>query len=237
MAVMNWKCNPRSVSEADALAEVSDVEGVIVCPPSVFLGKVAGKLKNASLGAQNGFREEGAYTGENSFGQLKSVGAKYVILGHSERRNMFGETSAVVSEKVKAALSAGLVPILCVGEKKRSGTRSAVKTVIGQLSDSIVGIPAQKVGKIVIAYEPVWAISAGGIGRNASLGEVLPVMVGIKNWISEKFGKKIKVLYGGTVLPENVAEYLSDPRVSGVLVGGASIDKNKASKVIKNAFK
>jgi len=229
LIVMNWKCNPRSTIEASALAAVSDKKGVIICPPAVFLHIVASKLKKASLGAQNGFWAEGAYTGEYSFNQLKNIGVKYAIIGHSERRFLFNENSQIISKKIISALAANISPIVCVGEKKRTSISSAIKTVIAELNNSLIDIPKEKLGKIILAYEPVWAI---GTGKNASLAEILPIISAIKKNIMDLSGKKIKAIYGGSVSPENVMEYVIDPSIDGVLVGGASTDKQKSAKII-----
>jgi len=230
---MNWKCNPKTLREANALATASDVKDVVICPPAAFLKPIAEKLKNAFLGAQNGFWQEGPYTGESSFGQLKSIGVKYAIIGHSERRWRFGETSKSVSQKTLASLRAGITPIVCVGEKERKNISSAVKTVISQLTDSLMNVPKEKAGKIILAYEPVWAISSTGGGRNATLHEMEPLMAAVGERFEKLFNKKARVLYGGSVNPENAHIYAEAPNVYGVLVGNASIDKRKASAVIK----
>ena len=229
LIVMNWKCNPRSTTEASSLAVASDKKGVIICPPVVFLHSVAQKLKEASLGAQNGFWAEGAYTGEYSFHQLKSIGTKYAIIGHSERRLLFREDSQVISKKITSALAVNISPIFCVGEKKRTNISNAIKTVIAELNNSLIGVPKEKIGKIILAYEPIWAI---GTGKNASLVEVLPIISAMKKYMMDLSGKKIKVIYGGSVNPENVMEYATDTSIDGVLVGGASADKQKSAKII-----
>jgi len=234
LIVMNWKCNPSSVSESLGLASVSDVPGVVICPPAAFLDIVGKNIKAASLGAQDGYWSEGPWTGEYSLKQLRSIGVKYVIIGHSERRSLFGETSESVSKKTAAALAMGISPVVCVGEKKRTNIFSAIKAVISQLEDSLAGVPKGKAGKVILAYEPVWAISttAGG-ARNASLAEMEPVMVAMAERFKGIFGVKAKVLYGGSVNPENAGIYAECPSVQGVLVGGASINKKKAAAVIK----
>ena len=230
LIVMNWKCNPRSIAEARVLATASDVKGVVVCPPAVFIHSVATKLKKASLGAQNGFWEEGAYTGEYSFGQLKSVGVKYAIIGHSERRLLFGENSQIISKKIASALAANISPIVCVGEKKRTTVSIAVKTVVAELNNSLTGISKENLGKIILAYEPIWAI---GTGKNASLAEILPIISAMKKYMIDLSGKRIKIIYGGSVSPENVNSYTVSPFIDGVLIGGASANKQKSAEIIK----
>jgi len=229
LIVMNWKCNPRFATETSALTVLSDKKGVIICPPAVFIHSVALKLKKASLGAQNGFWAEGAYTGEYSFNQLKSIGVKYAIIGHSERRILFNEDSQIISKKIASALAANISPILCVGEKKRTNISNAIKTVIAELNNSLIGIPKEKLGKIIIAYEPIWAI---GTEKNASLTEILPIISAIKKHIMDLSGKKIKVIYGGSVNLQNVSIYTTSPFIDGVLVGGASTDKQKSARII-----
>jgi len=229
LIVMNWKCNPRFTTEASALAIVADKKGVIICPPAVFLHTVAAKLKKASLGAQNGFWMEGAYTGEYSFNQLKSIGVKYAIIGHSERRILFSEDSQVISKKIISALAVNISPIVCVGEKKRTSISNAIKTIIVELSKLLTKIPKEKLGKIIIAYEPVWAI---GTGKNASLTEILPIISAIKKYIMDLSGKKIKIIYGGSISPENVKEYIMNPFIDGILIGGASTNKQKSARII-----
>lgn len=227
---MNWKCVPASVSQAVSLAVSSDSEGVVVCPPTVFMPIVGKVLKKASLGAQNGFWREGAYTGESSFGQIKSVGVKYVIIGHSERRYIFGENPAIISKKISAALEKRLIPVLCVGERERKSVVSAVKEVRSDLISSLSGVPKERVNKIIIAYEPVWSI---GNENDASLSEVEPVFAEIKNYIHKKFGMKPNVLYGGSVSPDNILNYVKAPFIDGALVGKASGDAKKAKTIIE----
>lgn len=234
LIVMNWKCNPTSVSESLGLVSASDAANVVICPPAAFLDAVGKKIKAASLGAQDGYWSEGPWTGEYSFKQLRSVGVKYAIIGHSERRSIFGETSESVSQKTAAALAAGVSPVVCVGEKKRINLPSAIKSVVSQLESSLKGVPKEKANKVILAYEPVWAISTTAPGaRNASLAEMEPVMVAMAEKFKELFGVKAKVLYGGSVNPDNAGTYAGCPSVQGVLVGGASIDKKKAAAVVR----
>ena len=230
LIVMNWKCNPRFTTEASALAIVADKKGVIICPPAVFLHTVAAKLKKASLGAQNGFWAEGAYTGEYSFGQLKSAGVKYAIIGHSERRLLFGENSQIISKKIASALAAGISPIVCIGEKKRTTVYTAIKAVVTELNNSFTGISKDNLGKIILAYEPIWAI---GTGKNAPLDEVLPIISAMRKYMMDLSNKKIKIIYGGSVSPENVSSYAVSPFIDGVLVGGASANKQKSAAIIE----
>lgn len=230
---MNWKCNPSSLKEIKAIVSASDYANIIICPPAPFIGVVSGLLKNASLGAQNGHWAEGAYTGEYSFKQLKSIGVRYVIIGHSERRESFGETPEIVRKKISSALCAGVIPILCIGEKKRKSLSLAVNTVLRQMEESLIGIDKEEAKKIILAYEPVWAISSTTGGRKSSLAETEPVMIALAKKFEELFGVKAKVLYGGSVNPDNIAIYLNCESVYGALVGSASVDKNKVALIAR----
>jgi len=230
LIVMNWKCNPVTIREARALISVSDISDAVICPPAIFLKSVADTIKNATLGAQNGFFEEGAYTGEYSFNQLKNIGVKYAIIGHSERRYIFGETSALIAKKVGASLSVGISPIVCVGEKKRSSLGNAIKNAITELNNSLSDVSQDKAKKIILAYEPIWAI---GTGRNATLDDILPVMSAMRKQFNELFGIMPKILYGGSVNAENISEYINNPLIDGALIGSASANILKARALVK----
>ncbi|CAG0927553.1 triosephosphate isomerase (TIM) [Thermoflexales bacterium] len=230
----NWKMN-KNVAEAvelvralrEAAAAVEKVE-MVVCPPFVSLAAVKDALAGSKigLGAQNVYWEEkGAFTGEISPLMLKDL-VTYVIIGHSERRQYFGETDATVNKRVKAALAHGLTPILCVGEtlaQREAGETSAV--VSNQVINGLAGFSAEEVKSIVIAYEPVWAI---GTGR-ASTGEDANAVVAqnIRTPLSKLFGEAVaqgvRVQYGGSVTAANAAEFMGMPEIDGALVGGASL--------------
>jgi len=230
----NWKMN-KNVAEAvdlvralrESTADVEKVE-IVVCPPFVALTAVKEALAGSKigLGAQNVYWEEkGAFTGEISPLMLKEL-ATYVIIGHSERRQYFGETDATVNKRVKAALAHGLLPIMCVGEtlaQREAGETSAVVTT--QVMAGLAGLSAEEVKSIVVAYEPVWAI---GTGR-ASTGEDANAVVAqnIRAPLSKLFGEKvaqgIRVQYGGSVTPANIEEFMGAPEIDGALVGGASL--------------
>jgi triosephosphate isomerase len=233
LLVMNWKCNPPSLKDAKALAKASDATRVVVCPPALFLSNVRSYLKNASLGAQNGYWSEGAYTGEHSFTQLKNIGVKYVIVGHSERREYFSETSVDVAKKAISALNSNITPIICVGEKKRANMADAKRTVIKQMNDSLSGIPKAKAGKIILAYEPIWAISSTANSQHTELVDVEPIMLAMKKRFEDLFKTKAKILYGGSVDPKNIRVYIDSPFTQGVLIGGASLSPQKVSKMIE----
>lgn len=230
----NWKMN-KDLAEGKALAEavaakapVADVT-LILGTPYIHLSAVAAVLDGVEgiyLSAQNCHQEEsGAYTGEISAGMLKSVGAEYVILGHSERREYFGEDEALLASKVDKALEHGLLPIFCCGEKldiREAGTHEAL--VQKQLEGSVFHLSAEDFGKIVIAYEPVWAI---GTGRTASPEQAQEMHAAIRKMISDKYGAEVAdattILYGGSCKPGNAKELFSQPDVDGGLIGGASL--------------
>ena len=237
----NWKMNtvvPEAIVLAaqmrDALDAVTGVEKV-VCPPFVSLMAVQGLLDGASvkLGAQNMHHaEKGAFTGEVSPAMLAGL-CQYVILGHSERRQLFGETDEVVNLKVQAAIEAGLRPILCVGERldEREGGR-AEEVVTRQLGGGLEGVSS--VGTLAVAYEPVWAIGTGV----AATGEIAEaVMTVIRSYLTDMYGenaaRNVPLLYGGSVTPDNVAEFASQPNINGALVGGASLNAESFVEIAK----
>lgn len=229
----NWKMN-KNIEEAISLIEemrdeLDAIEGVevVICPPFVSLSAAADLVKGTSiaLSAQNMyFKEKGAYTGEISPLMLKDL-CQWVILGHSERRKYFGETDALVNRKVKAALAHGLTPIICVGESlEQHEAGQTEEWVIGQIRAALDSLSAKQVRGIVIAYEPIWAI---GTGRPAT-GEGANQIIGlIRRTIAELYNKAtaqaIRILYGGSVKPKNVTEFMIQPEIDGALVGGASL--------------
>jgi triosephosphate isomerase len=229
----NWKMNLNS-TEANALAAAIAAKAgevaadLLVCPPNVYLAQVASAIQGArvSLGAQNVYHEaSGAFTGETSVGMLGDIGCQYVILGHSERRHVLGETDADVNKKLHAALAAKITPIVCVGEllaERESGTTDAV--IKAQFEGSLAGVTAEQAREIVLAYEPVWAIGTGKVATPAQAEEV---HAGLRKLLADRYNAEIaagvRLLYGGSVKPENAAELMSQPNVDGVLVGGASL--------------
>ena len=230
----NWKMNTDSLTAnglAAAIAaravEAADVE-LLVCPPSVYLTLVRDALGNArvGLGAQNMYHEtQGAFTGETSGGMLRDIGATYVILGHSERRHILGESDGDVNKKTLAALTAGLKPIVCVGEllEQREAGKTA-EVIRTQFEGSLAGISAEAMGSVVIAYEPVWAI---GTGKVATAEQVEQVHADLRKQLAVRYNDgladKVRILYGGSVKPANAGELLALPNVDGALIGGASL--------------
>ena len=231
----NWKMNPAAF--ADAMQLVVDLKNliknpycdVVFCVPAPYLAPVAESLKGTGidLGAQNMFYENsGAYTGETSARMIKDMGAKYVIIGHSERRAYFGETDEIVNKKVLKAIESGLIPIICVGETLEQRDQGiTVDLVRMQTKIALNGVPGDK-ADIVIAYEPVWAI---GTGRTATSDQAEEVCKAIRRVLSEIYcegmANETRVQYGGSVNEKNAAELFSMPNIDGGLVGGASLKK------------
>jgi triosephosphate isomerase len=201
---------------------------LLVCPPSVYLIPVAEAVagRHVALGAQNMyFEDNGAFTGEVSASMLRDVGATYVILGHSERRHILGETDQEVNRKAKKALATGLTPIVCVGETLEEREAGRTTDVIGrQFAGSLADLSADAARKVVIAYEPVWAI---GTGRTASPQQAQEVHADLRNLLSKGYNQsvasEVRILYGGSVKPQNAGELLSQSDIDGALVGGASL--------------
>lgn len=221
-----------AVALAEAVAagssKVSEKIDLLVCPSNVYLDAVRSALGSSrvALGGQDVYCEtEGAFTGETSPLQLSDLGCQFVILGHSERRHVIGESDQLINKKLKAALQANLIPILCVGEtlaERESGqTMDVVDT---QFAGSLAGIDDQEISKVVIAYEPVWAI---GTGKTATPDQAQEVHADLRKRVAERYNKTIasslRILYGGSVKPDNASELLAQPDIDGALIGGASL--------------
>jgi len=213
----------------------------VICPPYTSIPKAAEKLAGSpySLGAQNvNFEKEGAFTGEIAPAMLLEFGVKYVIIGHSERRAYYNETDESVNKKLKFAMANGLLPILCVGETLAE--REAGKTedkVAGQIKADFAGISEADAAKIVIAYEPIWAI---GTGKNATVNDAVTVIDIIRSVLvktySKEFSEKVRVQYGGSVKPENIKDYMSQETIDGALVGGASLKPESFIKICESVL-
>ena len=220
-----------------ALGEEQEVEGV-VCPPFTALFSVREVLKgtNVKLGAQNMHWEiKGAYTGEISPTMLLDLGCEYVILGHSERREYFSETNEMVNKKAKTALAHGIKPIVCVGETLTQREGNQTEAVIReQVTKSLAELSDDSVTQLVVAYEPVWAI---GTGKTATPEEANQVIKFIRSVISEMYGQEkavaIRIQYGGSVKPENIAELMAQSDIDGALVGGASLEPASFTKLVQ----
>jgi len=231
----NWKMNTDragAIKLARAIvgrAGMYSAVDLLVCPPAVYLSAVGEVVKGTkvALGAQNMYHEaNGAFTGETSASMLLDVGCSYVILGHSERRHILKETDADVNKKTLAALNAGLVPIVCVGEllaEREAGQTGAV--IRRQFEGSLAGVSADDIAKTVIAYEPVWAI---GTGKVASPEQAAEVHADLRMLLTERYNAesaaKVRILYGGSVKVSNAGELLAQANIDGALVGGASLN-------------
>lgn len=238
----NWKMN-KTPEEAKELVTalvplVKDAKcDVVICPPFVDLCAVKPIIAgtNIHLGVQNiHWAEKGAFTGEISADMLRAHGVEYAIVGHSERRQYFGETDATVNQRAKAAIAAGITPIICVGEsleQRESGVTNAV--VSGQTKAALDGIEAKDVETLVIAYEPIWAI---GTGKTATKEDANATIAVIRGAIAEVYGKdvaeKVRIQYGGSMNPKNASELMSMPEIDGGLIGGASLKAEDFSKVV-----
>ncbi len=243
----NWKMNLDYEKGLSLFSEIVNMvkdevvgnQEVIVCSPAIHLysiGKLASPVANVSVGAQNIHQaESGAYTGEISATQVKSAGADYVILGHSERRAYFGETDALLAEKTDAALKHGLSPIFCIGETKeeREGGNffEVIKT---QLEGGVFHLSATEFEKVVLAYEPVWAI---GTGLTASPEQAQEVHAFIRETVAAKYGAEIAdnttILYGGSANPGNAKDLFSQKDIDGGLIGGASLKSRDFLDIVK----
>jgi triosephosphate isomerase len=240
----NWKMY-KTPAEAAAYAAaflplVAGVAGrdVMLAPPYPALAAVADALKGSSvgLGAQDLFWEqEGAFTGQVSPHMLCAVGCRFAIVGHSERRQFFGETDATVNRKARAALAAGLVPIVCVGESEAEREAGQTFSILDkQLQGGLQGFSANDIGPLVIAYEPVWAI---GTGKTATSAQAEEAHRFIRSRVEGLFGAAaaagMRILYGGSVKPDNIAELMAMPDIDGGLVGGASLNPESFAKIVR----
>jgi triosephosphate isomerase len=244
----NWKMNTdssSSVSLAEAIASgSSDIAGksvsVAVFPPFIYLSYVFKALNtsNIALGAQDFYFEpDGAFTGEISVAMLKDIGCTYALCGHSERRHVIGETDELINKKVAAAISGGLLPVLCIGEllDQRKASQTS-QVVTRQIKNGLAGLSDEKVSAVTIAYEPVWAI---GTGLTATPKQAQQAHELIRNLLAEMYNDlladEIRILYGGSVKPDNAAELMRQQDVDGVLVGGASLKADDFLSIIRAA--
>ena len=245
--VANWKCNPVNLKEAkqilnsvkNGLKNFKKAE-VIICPPFLYLPfspKFSSNIKN---GSQNCFWEQkGAYTGEISASMLKDLRCQYVILGHSERRTYFGEDNETINKKIKAAFEADLNPILCVGETAEERAKEKTEAVLKeQVTSCLKNIAASNLSKIIIAYEPVWAIGSGhpcDVDETQKMGLLIRKI--IYKIYNAKIAKEVPILYGGSVNSKNAAGYVKEAGLQGLLVGGASLQTNEFIQIVKEAAK
>ena len=242
----NWKMNKNAVETKKFAEELKAIMPktkwceVVVCVPAVNISTAIRAFKDArvSIGAQNMYYEpSGAYTGEISTAMLVDAGCKYVIIGHSERREMYGETDADVNAKVLAALDAGLIPIMCCGEtleQRQNGITAEHITM--QIKLGLKNVPEEKIRKVIIAYEPIWAIGTGLTATPEQAEEVCEMIRSVvRKLYSSKNARAISILYGGSMNEKNAYELLAQPDIDGGLIGGASLVPEKFVKIIEAA--
>ncbi|MFA5059039.1 MAG: triose-phosphate isomerase [Candidatus Omnitrophota bacterium] len=242
----NWKMNKTSREAIELinglkrqLYDVSDVD-IVVCPPFTALleSQEALNESNIALGAQNVYWEDsGAFTGEVSAPMLKDLSVQYVIIGHSERRQFFHETNENVKKKIKAVLKHGLTPIVCVGENlKERESNQAFNVIKAQCEEGLSGFTKEEMTKMVVAYEPVWAIGTGKTATPAQAQEVHQFIRSLLvKMFDEKVASEVRIQYGGSVKPENTAELISQKDIDGALVGGASLTEASFANIVKNS--
>lgn len=235
----NWKTNPKTLREAVVLAKLiqknihsSKIEAVLA-PPFPFLEAVSKAARTPKLGAQDVFWEtQGAYTGEISADQLRSLGVKYVIIGHSERRAL-GETNEIIRKKLHTGLKAGLVAVLCVGETEHNPHDAFPPMVRDELHHALRGTQKSLLKNLVIAYEPIWAV---GTGNPATPKTAFEISILIRRELFRMFGKKkamqIPILYGGSVTDKNALSFVAEGRIDGLLIGGVSLKYKMFTKII-----
>ncbi len=242
----NWKMY-KTIDEAVEMVQgllellggsAAEDREVLICPPATAISAVAAVLHDTGImwGGQNIYpKPEGAFTGEISPQMLKDLGCTHVIVGHSERRHIFNETDQFANQKVKAALESDLIPVFAVGEtieQRRSG--AAESTVINQLSKGLEGLSEEDGARIVIAYEPVWAI---GTGETATPQDAQAMHATIRGWLRDQWGAEVsdgaRILYGGSVKPNNVDDLMSQPDIDGALVGGASLEAESFARIVQ----
>lgn len=247
LIIANWKCNPETLKEAQKMflalkaGTKNDKAEVVVCPPFIYLTEAKKVFGNGTIkiGSQNCFWEnKGAFTGEVSPTMLGNLGVRYVILGHSERVTIMGETNDMTAKKVKATLAAGLTPVVCIGETLEERNKSITFQIIEkELKESLKSIKKQQAEEIVVAYEPLWAISTNQ-GMVCTPDDALTVALYIKKLMGEIYGRKakesVKVLYGGSVGLDNANSYLENEAIDGLLVGGASLNIKEFLSIVNN---
>lgn len=240
----NWKMYKTPGEAAETAKQlvrhagaVTDID-MMIAPTFIALAAVFAAIKNSpvALGAQNLYWEnEGAYTGEISAPMLKSAGCQYCIIGHSERRQYFGETDETVNKKIKAAIKAGLQPVFCVGETEKERESGQTLSILDkQIKKGLEGLVSAQLDSLIIAYEPIWAI---GTGKTATDDQAQEVHRFIRSLVKDNFGRalsdSIRILYGGSVKPDNIASLMAMSDIDGALVGGASLSAESFSQIIK----
>lgn len=245
LIIANWKMNPETIEEARTLfsgakrtAKQLHRVRAVICPPFVFLDDVSRKITSVkcTLGAQDAFWEHnGAYTGEISPRQLAELGVRYVILGHSERR-LLGETNEEVNKKVRACLAENLIVVLCIGESERDKQGEYLDFLRNELIQSLARVKKKELEKLIVAYEPIWAISSHNKGADTPenvLDTTLFIRKVLTNVYDKKRGAMVPIIYGGSVNEDNAESFLQEARVDGFLVGSASLDAQHFSALLK----
>lgn len=242
----NWKMH-KTLEEGEELVnllkrQLYDMEDIdiVICPPFTHLAYIADMLESSNifLGAQDmHWEEQGAYTGEISGPMLKCAGCKFVLIGHSERRQFFGETNETVNKKLSSALNSGLTPIFCIGENLNQREKGVTFDIVNeQLELGLKALQPERIKEIVIAYEPVWAIGTGKVATSEQAQEVHRY---IRDWLSKNYGlalaQGMRIQYGGSVKPDNIAGLIAQEDIDGALVGGASLEADSFSAIVRNS--
>ena len=221
---------------------IHDVPGVevMIAPPftSIQAAAVAAEGSTIGVGAQNiHWEREGAFTGEVSAGMVREAGARFVIVGHSERRTLFGESNGTVNQKMNAVIASGMTPIVCIGETLDQRDRNETLAVLDrQVKEGLDGVTGERLAAMVLAYEPVWAIGTGRNATPAQAGEAhFHIRHRLKQWFGLESAERCRILYGGSVKPDNIAKLIAEPDVDGALVGGASLDPKSFLAIIRGA--
>lgn len=243
--VGNWKMGPQTLEEARTIFETIELGlpktnkkvKVVICPPAIYLSQFAGYEKRRTiLGAQNAFTEnDGAYTGEVSMAMIKNIGAKYVIVGHSERRKL-GETDETINKKIRLALETEVTPIFCIGEEVRDEEGGYLALLKNQLEKGLAGVSKNQLADVVVAYEPIFAIGAQSAMAAADVHEtILFIKKALVDIYNMKTMAEVPVLYGGSVKPENAKSIMADGTADGLLIGRQSLDADNFLAIINLA--
>jgi len=243
LLIANWKMNPKTLTQAKIIIERIKKDllpligyDLVICPPSVYLQEISKmvRLTSIKLGVQNvSDRDSGPFTGEISIPMIKPYAA-YSLIGHSERRELFAETDRMVNLKVISVLDAGLSPVICLGENIEQMRKGETEVVVDQLGAALKNVGLKYVAKVVIAYEPVWAI---GTGKNADKEYANQMASFLRQALASYYNREvamqIPILYGGSVNPENVSDFISQPEINGILIGGVSVQIDRFLKVCR----
>jgi len=238
LIIANWKMNPQTLDEALSLARASDNNGLVIAPPFPYLISIGKEISHATLGAQDVFWEErGAFTGEVSASELKDIGIRYVIVGHSSRRIEFHETDEMIGKKLVAVIVNTMTPVLCVGETKEEHDKGETEAVIErQVTVALSSVDERDI-PIVIAYEPIWAISTAQDAKPDTPENAVQIISFIKDIVVKKGFSHVVYIYGGSVTEGNAQSFLKKNEIDGALVGGASLQADAINAIVKVAQK